>query len=293
MKPAPFTYFAPRALDEALGILSARGHGARILAGGQSLIPLMNFRAVSSAAVVDIGRIPGLNQIAEEEGAIRIGCMVRQRVAEEDPRIAARLPLLREAIRWIGNLPVRSRGTICGSLAHADPAAELPMVMKVLGGEIIVRSASRRRTIDAEDFFSGPHATTLAADEMIVALRVPAMRPGAGFAFQEFAQRHGAPTIAAVAVILERTGPRCTKARIAAAGVGGMPIRLFAPEGIIERSGMSDEAIAAAGELAAEMVDPISDLQASADYRRHLTQALVTRALRTARGGDAPRLSAP
>jgi carbon-monoxide dehydrogenase medium subunit len=193
------------------------------------------------------------------------------------------LPLLREAIGWIGSLPVRSRGTICGSLAHADPAAELPMVMKVLDAEILARSATRSRTIAVEDFFRGAFVTTLAADEMIVALRVPAMRPGAGFAFQEFAQRRGAPTIAAVAVMLERAGARCTKARIAAAGVGPVPIRLFTPEGIVERSGPSDEAIEAASELAAEMVDPISDLHASADFRRHLTQVLVKRALCAAR----------
>jgi carbon-monoxide dehydrogenase medium subunit len=283
VKPAPFAYFAPSALDEALDILADRGREARVLAGGQSLIPLMNFRAVSPAALVDIGRIPGLDRIEAENGAIRIGCMVRQRAAEYAPLIGERLPLLREAIGWIGSLPVRSRGTICGSLAHADPAAELPMVMKVLDAEILARSATRSRTIAVEDFFRGAFVTTLAADEMIVALRVPAMRPGAGFAFQEFAQRRGAPTIAAVAVMLERAGARCTKARIAAAGVGPVPIRLFAPEGIVERSGPSDEAIEAASELAAEMVDPISDLHASADFRRHLTQVLVKRALCAAR----------
>jgi carbon-monoxide dehydrogenase medium subunit len=283
VKPAPFAYFAPSALDEALDILADRGREARVLAGGQSLIPLMNFRAVSPAALVDIGRIPGLDRIEAENGAIRIGCMVRQRAAEYAPLIGKRLPLLREAIGWIGSLPVRSRGTICGSLAHADPAAELPMVMKVLDAEILARSATRSRTIAVEDFFRGAFVTTLAADEMIVALRVPAMRPGAGFAFQEFAQRRGAPTIAAVAVMLERAGARCTKARIAAAGVGPVPIRLFAPEGIVERSGPSDEAIEAASELAAEMVDPISDLHASADFRRHLTQVLVKRALCAAR----------
>jgi carbon-monoxide dehydrogenase medium subunit len=283
VKPAPFAYFAPSALDEALDILADRGREARVLAGGQSLIPLMNFRAVSPAALVDIGRIPGLDRIEAENGAIRIGCMVRQRAAEYAPLIGERLPLLREAIGWIGSLPVRSRGTICGSLAHADPAAELPMVMKVLDAEILARSATRSRTIAVEDFFRGAFVTTLAADEMIVALRVPAMRPGAGFAFQEFAQRRGAPTIAAVAVMLERAGARCTKARIAAAGVGPVPIRLFTPEGIVERSGPSDEAIEAASELAAEMVDPISDLHASADFRRHLTQVLVKRALCAAR----------
>jgi carbon-monoxide dehydrogenase medium subunit len=283
VKPAPFAYFAPSALDEALDILADRGREARVLAGGQSLIPLMNFRAVSPAALVDIGRIPGLDRIEAENGAIRIGCMVRQRAAEYAPLIGERLPLLREAIGWIGSLPVRSRGTICGSLAHADPAAELPMVMKVLDAEILARSAARSRTIAVEDFFRGAFVTTLAADEMIVALRVPAMRPGAGFAFQEFAQRRGAPTIAAVAVMLERAGARCTKARIAAAGVGPVPIRLFTPEGIVERSGPSDEAIEAASELAAEMVDPISDLHASADFRRHLTQVLVKRALCAAR----------
>ena len=283
MKPAPFAYFAPSALDEALDILADRGREARVLAGGQSLIPLMNFRAVSPAALVDIGRIPGLDRIEAENGAIRIGCMVRQRAAEYAPLIGERQPVLREAIGWIGSLPVRSRGTICGSLAHADPAAELPMVMKVLDAEILARSATRSRTIAVEDFFRGAFVTTLAADEMIVALRVPAMRPGAGFAFQEFAQRRGAPTIAAVAVMLERAGARCTKARIAAAGVGPVPIRLFAPEGIVERSGPSDEAIEAASELAAEMVDPISDLHASADFRRHLTQVLVKRALCAAR----------
>jgi CO/xanthine dehydrogenase FAD-binding subunit len=282
VKPAPFAYFAPSDLDEALAILAERSGTARVLAGGQSLIPLMNFRSVTPPALVDIGRIPGLDTIEHEDGAIRIGAMVRQRSAEYAPMIAEHLPLLRDAIGWIGTLPVRSRGTICGSLAHADPAGELPMVMKALGGEILARSATASRVIAADDFFSGRYQTALAADEIIVAVRIPCMR-GVGYAFQEFTQRHATPAIAAVAAVIERQGETCSRARIAAAGVGPAPVRLFAAEKLIEQGGLNDEVIERAAEIACAEIAPVSDLHASADFRRHIMGVLFNRALRTAR----------
>ncbi len=283
MKPAPFAYFAPSDLDEALAILAERAGSARVLAGGQSLIPLMNFRSATPPALVDIGRIPGLDAIEYEDGAIRIGAMVRQRSAEYAPKIAEHLPLLREAIGWIGTLPVRSRGTICGSLAHADPAGELPMVMKVLGGEILTRSASASRVIAADEFFRDRHQTSLAAGEIIVAVRIPCMRSGAGYAFEEFAPRYATPAIAAVAAVIEREGPACSRARIAAAGVGPVPVRLVAAEKLIEEAGLSDDVIERAAEIACAEIAPVSDLHASADFRRHITGVLFNRALRTAR----------
>jgi carbon-monoxide dehydrogenase medium subunit len=283
VKPAKFEYHAPATLDAAIALLAQYQGEARLLAGGQSLLPMMNFRLAAPAALIDLNRIPDLGYIRADAGMVRIGAMTRHRAVEFSPVIAQHLPLLAEAIKLIAHLPIRSRGTIGGSLAHADPAAELPMVLQVLEGEVVARGPRGERVIKAKNFFQGLMTTSLENDEMIVEVRFPAMSTHAGWAVEEFARRRGDFAIAAVAAVVERAGDRCSKARLATAGLGEVSVRLIAAEEAIERDGLGDDAIAAAAARAAEMVSPMSDLQASAQYRRHLTGVLTERALRRAR----------
>lgn len=281
MKPAPFDYHAPGTIEDALALLKAHDD-ARLLAGGQSLIPMMNFRLAAPAVVIDLNRISSLAYVEEDAAAVRIGAMTRQRAIEFSPLVAEKLPLLREAIRLVGHLPTRSRGTIGGSIAHADSAAEIPMVLQVLEGEVVARGPNGQRTIAAADLFQDAMTTTLAPDEILTEVRLPVMPRGAGYAVEEFARRHGDFAIAAVAAIIVRKGERGTKARIATAGVETHSSRLRAAEAILEEQGLGDDAIAAAAEKAAEAVQPMTDHNASADYRRQLTGVLTARALKRA-----------
>ncbi|MGH7384780.1 MAG: FAD binding domain-containing protein, partial [Candidatus Rokuibacteriota bacterium] len=221
--------------------------------------------------------------IHEDTGHVRLGAMTRQRAIEFSPVIRRRLPLLAEATTLVGHLPIRSRGTIGGSLAHADPAAEYPTVLTALGGQVVVRGPRGERTLAAGELFQGYLTTTLAADEMLVEVRLPAMPDGAGFAFEEFSRRHGDFAIVGIAaMVVGQEGGRCSAARLVTAGAGPMPVRLHAAEEILEREGLSDAAVEAAARRAAELVDPPSDIHASADYRRNLTRVLTARALRRA-----------
>ena len=279
MKPAKFEYHAPASVDEALAILERYGGEARVLAGGQSLVPMMNFRLAQPRALVDLNRIADLAFIEEERETVRIGSMTRQRRLEFDPLVAAKLPLLREALRWVGHLPTRSRGTIGGSIAHADPSAEIPMVLQALEGEIVARGPQGERRIAAQDLFHAALTTSLAPLEIITEVQFPAMPAQAGHAIEEFARRKGDFAIAAVALMLTRDGERCTKARLATAGVGPVSIRLRDAEAVLEQKGLGETAITEAADKAAAQVDPISDLNGSAEYRRHLTGALTCRAV--------------
>jgi len=266
-------------MDEALRILERYQGEARVLAGGQSLVPMMNFRLATPAAIVDLNRVAGLAGIAETDGAVSIGAMARQRQIEFAPLIAEKLPLLGAAMRWIGHLPTRTRGTIGGSIAHADPSAEIPMVLQALEGEIVARGSQGERRIAAQDLFHAALTTSLAPLEIITEVRLPAMPAQAGYAVEEFARRKGDFAIAAVAVTLVRDGERCTKARLATAGVGPIPIRLRDAEAVLEQKGLSEDAITEAADKAAAEVDPVSDLNGSAEYRRHLTGVLTSRAV--------------
>ena len=279
MKPAKFEYHTPASVDEALAILGHYDGEARVLAGGQSLVPLMNFRLATPRAIVDLNRIAELAYVGEDGEIVRIGSMTRQRRLEFEPRIAAKLPLLREALRWVGHLPTRSRGTIGGSIAHADPSAEIPMVLQALEGEIVARGSQGERRIAAQNLFHAALTTSLAPLEIITEVRLPAMPAQAGYAVEEFARRKGDFAIAAVAVTLVRDGERCTKARLATAGVGPIPIRLRDAEAVLEQKGLSEDAITEAADKAAAEVDPVSDLNGSAEYRRHLTGVLTSRAV--------------
>jgi aerobic carbon-monoxide dehydrogenase medium subunit len=279
VKPAKFDYHRPGTIDEAVAILERYQGEARVLAGGQSLVPMMNFRLATPAAIVDLNRIPGLADVTPSEGAVRIGAMARQRQIEFAPLIAEKLPLLHEALRWVGHLPTRTRGTIGGSIANADPAAEIPMVLQVLAGEVVVRGRQGERRIAAPDLFLGPLTTALEPNEIITEVRFPAMPPGAVFAIEEFARRKGDFAITAIAAVLVPEGERCRVARLATAGVGPVPVRLRAAEAILEERGLGEAAVGAAAEKAAELVEPMSDHNVSADYRRHLTGVLTRRAV--------------
>jgi carbon-monoxide dehydrogenase medium subunit len=283
MKPARFDYHAPASVDEAITLLARYGAEAKLLAGGQSLVPLLNFRLSRPAALVDLNRVSGLAYIHETADHVRIGAMTRQRAIEFSPVVRRRLPLLAEATTLIGHLPIRSRGTIGGSLAHADPSAEYPTALTALGGQVVVRGPRGERTLEAGELFQGYLTTTLAADEMLVEVRLPVMPDGAGFAFEEFSRRHGDFAIVGIAaIVVGGGGGRCASARLVTAGAGPVPVRLRAAEEILEREGLSDVAIEAAARRAAELVDPPSDIHASADYRRNLTRVLTGRALRRA-----------
>jgi carbon-monoxide dehydrogenase medium subunit len=284
MKPPKFDYHAPKSVDDALALLERYGGDAKILAGGQSLMPLLNFRLSRPAALVDLNRIPSLAYIKEVDGRVSLGAMTRQRAIEFSPVVKDRLPLLREATRWVGHLPIRTRGTIGGSIAHADPSAEYPAVLTALEGEVVTRSPRGERVIKAADLFQTYLTTNLEADEIVVEVRLPAMPAGAGYALEEFARRHGDFAIIGIAAMVVRDGPRCKSARLATAGAGPVPLRLRAAEEILERDGLGEAAIEAAARRASELVSPDSDIHASSDYRRHLTGVLTRRALTRALG---------
>lgn len=282
MKPATFDYHAPTSLDEAVALLQRYRGDAKILAGGQSLMPLLNFRLSRPAALVDLNRIPSLAYIREDDGQVRLGAMTRQRTIEFSPLVARKLPLLSEATRLVGHLPIRTRGTIGGSIAHADPSAEYPAVLTALEGDVVARGPKGERVVKAKDLFLTYLTTSLESDEVLVEIRLPAMDMAAGFALEEFARRHGDFAIVAIAAMVVLDAARCKQARLATAGVGPVPVRLRAAEEILERDGVTDAAIDAAARRAAELVSPDSDIHASADYRRHLTAVLTRRALKRA-----------
>ena len=289
MKPAQFEYHAPATLDDVVSLLARYGGEAKILAGGQSLMPLMNFRLARPAALIDLNAVSSLAYIREEETEVRMGAMTRQRAIEFSPIVRRRLPLLAEATALVGHLPIRTRGTIGGSLAHADPSAEYPAVLTALEGTVLVKSPRGDRALRSDELFQSYLTTCLAADEILIEVRLSAMPAGAGFAFEEFSRRHGDFALVGIAAMVVGEGERCAVARLATAGAGPVPARLRAAEEILERDGLSAAAIDAASRRAEELVDPDSDIHASAAYRRHLTRVLTARALRRAVARMGPR----
>jgi carbon-monoxide dehydrogenase medium subunit len=243
---------------------------------------MMNFRLAAPSTIIDLNRIPSLAYIKDEGDHVSIGAMTRQRTIEFSAVVADKLPLLNQAIKLVGHLPTRSRGTIGGSIANADPAAEIPMVLQALDGDVIVLGPKGQRTIPAAELFRDAMTTSLASDEILVAVRLPVTPAGAGCAIEEFARRHGDFAIAAIAVVIRRNGERCAQARIATAGISSRPMRLNAAEQILEEQGLGENAIARAAQAAAHSVEPMADQHASAAYRRQLTQVLTERAVRRA-----------
>jgi carbon-monoxide dehydrogenase medium subunit len=283
MKPPPFDYHAPATVEDAIALLERYGGEAKLLAGGQSLVPLLNFRLTRPAALVDLNRIPDLAYIREDGGTVRFGGMTRQRAIEFSDLVKRHVPLLTEATALVGHLPIRTRGTIGGSIAHADPAAEYPAVLTALAGDVVVRGPSGERVVKAAELFQTYLTTSLEPTEILTEVRLPAMPAGSGYAFEEFSRRHGDFAIVGIAAVIVGDGERCTMARLATAGAGPVPLRLRAAEEILESDGLGDAAVAASARRAAELVEPDSDIHASSDYRRHLTKVLTIRALRRAR----------
>ena len=280
MKPPPFEYEAPTTLESAVALLEENQFDAKVLAGGQSLMPLLNMRLARPALLIDLARIPGFDYLEDQRDALRIGAMTRQRAIEFSPVVADKLPLLAKAIKLVGHLPTRSRGTVGGSIANADPAAEIPMVLQALDGTVVARGPKGERVIAASELFRDAMTTALAADEILVEIRLPTAMAKASCAIEEFARRKGDFAIAAIAAVIEHEDG--IKARIATAGVSACPQRLRAAEKILEQQGLGDSAIAQAAEAAAKAVEPLSDRNASAAYRRQLTQVLTERAVRGA-----------
>jgi carbon-monoxide dehydrogenase medium subunit len=290
MKPAPFDYHRPQTLDEALALLAVhgdRGDDVKPLAGGQSLIPAMNFRLATPRVLVDLNRVSELAFIeADDSGGVRIGAMTRQSAVERSARVARDAPLLHETMPFIAHRAIRNRGTIGGSLAHADPAAELPAVMLALDGRVRARREHRDRWIAAADFFTGVFSTALEPGELLVEIVIPpAAGNGAstGCAFTEMSRRHGDFALAGVAaaVALDAVG-RCTRARVALLSVSDRPVLAAGVERLLLGQPPSPAAIGAAAAAATAAIDPTSDIHASARYRRHLAVVLTRRALEQA-----------
>jgi carbon-monoxide dehydrogenase medium subunit len=280
MKPAPFRYFAPRSLEEALHVLAEHGDEAKPLAGGQSLVPAMNFRLALPAVLVDLNRIEELAYVVERDAALHIGAMTRQRTAERDRETRERAPLLVEAVGHVAHPQIRNRGTIGGSLAHADPAAELPAVALALDATLTLRSVRGERRLRAADFYVGLFATALESGELLVEVSLPTAAPRAGFAFEELSRRHGDYAMVGVATVLELDEQgRVARARLAYLSVGEGPWLAERAANLLRGERPAAEAFRAAADAAAADVDPPSDIHASAAFRRHLVAVLTRRAL--------------
>jgi len=283
MKPPRFEYFAPRTLDEALGLLAGHGDRAKLLAGGQSLIPLLNFRLAHPEALIDINRIPELGGIRADDGGVAMGALTRQHAVERSEAVRTRVPIVAEACRLIGHLPIRHRGTIGGNLAHADPASELPAVMLALEAQLTVASTKGTRTLPVDRFFVGPLSTALQTVEMLTEIRVPGLPARTGGAFVEMARRAGDFALVGVAALitLDASG-RCQRARVALCGVGPTPIRAGAAEDALVGQAPAGAALDEAASRAAAATSPSSDLHASADFRRKLARHFARQAIATA-----------
>ena len=291
MKPPPFEYAAPRKTDEAVALLAQHGDRAKVLAGGQSLVPLLNFRLAQPEVLVDVNRVAELAYVRPVDSGIAFGALTRQHTVERSDDVRARLPIVTEACRLIGHLPIRHRGTIGGSLAHADPASELPAVMVALEAELTAVRRGGRRTLPAEQFFTGIFTTALAPDELLTEIRVPGLPPRTGSAFVEIARRAGDFAIVGIAalVTLDDAG-RVGRARLALCGVGPTPIRAREAERVLEGERPEGRALDEATDKIVAATDPPGDIHASAAFRkklaRHVGRQAIGLAARRAGGGS-------
>jgi len=281
MKPPPFHYHDPRSLDDALGLLAEK-ENAKLLAGGQSLMPMLNMRFVFPDDIIDLNRIPDMASIRKDGSSIRIGAMTRQYALERSEVIRNQCPIIVEALREVGHLQTRNRGTIGGSLCHLDPSAELPTVAQGLDATIHIQSKRGARTLAMADFPSFFMTPAIEPDEIVSAIEFEPWSKGHGFAFVEFVRRHGDFAIVGVATLLELSADgMVSRASITLGGVGQAPIRCGAAEGIVIGSNCSDAAISEAAESCRE-IDAMDDVHVTAAYRRHLAVALTRRALKKA-----------
>jgi carbon-monoxide dehydrogenase medium subunit len=280
MPAVPFEYCVPATLVEALEILAAHGDDAKPLAGGQSLVPMLTLRLARPSVVVDLKDLDELRAVTRDNGVLQIGALVRHRALERGEGALAACPLLQEAAALIGNVRVRTLGTIGGSLAHADPAAELPAVVRALDGTLVARSRSGERTIAAQEFFTGILTTALRPGELIVAVRLPALGRRTGYAIEEFSRRAGDFAIAAATAVVELSpSGRIARGRVVLSGVAATPRRLDAVEESLAGVEPAEDALRKVIASRPLEIEPESDLHASAAYRRHLARVLAVRAL--------------
>lgn len=288
MKPAPFEYFDPRAVDEAVALLETRGDEAKVLAGGQSLVPMLALRLARPSAVIDINRVAGLDGVRQDGTTLSVGALVRQRALERWATEHA--PLLATALRHVGHAPIRARGTVAGSIAHADPASELPALLLCLDGGVVARSRRGTRTIAAADFFLGPLMTALAADELVTETRWTLPPAHAGWGFREMARRRGDFALVGVAAVLAVARGRVADARIAFFGIAATAVRARDAERALTGHAASETVIAEAARMATAGIETVADIHAPATYRASVARTLAARALTdaAARAKDAP-----
>lgn len=280
MKPPQFDYHDPTTVAEVLSLLQQFGDEAKLLAGGQSLIPVLNMRLARPQVLIDLNKVEGLSYIREEDGYLAIGAMTRHATVEQSELVKQRQPLLRESMHHIGHTQIRNRGTIGGSLAHADPSAELPALMVALEGTLRIAGPSGEREVAAEDFFLMYFTTCVQADELLTEVRIPVLPPGTGYAFEELARRHGDFALAGVACTLTLAADgTIADCHLGLVGVGMTPVRPRDAEDLLKGTVPSAEQFAAAAELVKEGIMPDSDIHGSGEYRQHLTGVLSERAL--------------
>lgn len=283
MKPPRFEYHAPSSATETISLLGQFGEEAKVLAGGQSLMPLLNFRLARPAVLIDINGVTELDFLERQNGWLSIGALVRQRRAEQSSLVAESCPLLAEALPLMGHFQIRNRGTIAGSLAHADPAAELGAVTLALGAEFKIRSRRGDRLVPASEFFISYLTTALAADELLVETRFPVAQSRMGYAFAEFARRPGDfALVGAAAVVSQDQKACCDSLRVAFTGIGPVPVLFTDAEALVQGRPLDAQAMNAFAEHIASKLEPESDVHASAEYRRELAVVLARRALHTA-----------
>ncbi|MGB7010480.1 MAG: xanthine dehydrogenase family protein subunit M [Pseudolabrys sp.] len=282
MKPAAFDYVTADSIDMAVASLAEGGGDAKIIAGGQSLVPMLNFRLLRPSVLIDINRIGDLAFIEEAGKNIRVGALTRHYQLETSPVIARHLPVLASAMTHVAHLAIRNRGTIGGSLSHADPAAELPMMALLLDAELHIASASGKRTIAARDFFVGALTVDLARDDIVTEIVLPKLPPKTGWGFEEVARRSGDFALAAAAATLTLSAGVISQARIALTGVGATPVRAAEAEALLVGQALEPGLIDRIIDAVRAAIEPDTDLHASSDYRRHLGGVLAGRAVSAA-----------
>jgi carbon-monoxide dehydrogenase medium subunit len=282
MKPPAFDYVRARTLEEAIDALGRRPGEAKVLAGGQSLTPMLNFRLAHPGMLVDINRVPGLDAIRDDDGGLRIGTLARHRAIEVSDSVRKKFPILTAAAAHVGHLAIRNRGTFGGSIAHADPAAEWPMLALLLDAQLEAKGPQGARTIPAREFFTTFLTTALGDNEILTEVKLPGLPAKTGWGFEELSRRPGDFALAAVAAVVTLDGKTIKDARISMGGVGATPLRAPGAEALLRGKPADAALFEQAGKKAAEESDPSNDVHATADYRRHLVSVLTRRALASA-----------
>lgn len=282
MKPPLFDYHDPSAVEGVLDLLAQHGEDAKVLAGGQSLVPLLNFRLASPDHLIDLGRVPSLAYITRRDGVLRIGTMTRQSTLEASPLVADRWPLLTGALGYVAHAQIRNRGTVGGSVAHADPAAELPVAFTVLEATFHLRSRTGVRSVGWRDFFITHLTTAIEPEELLVEIEVPPVPPGTGWAFAEYARRHGDFALGGAAALITLEDGVCRGARLGLLAAADTPLRAPAAEAALEGKAITSESTAEAARIAVADITPTGDIHGSTEYRTRLIEGMVRRAIEQA-----------